>query len=605
MQRKKILLWTISSLVVLLAGVYAFKRSWPTGAAAATDQASTEPVTYLDQGWSKQVREGYYHISQGTTVMPYDIFLNLEAAGSQELFRSDANSERYGLTPDPVDPKWNPDGLPVGVTKTVTTEGPWKGEEAGINCAACHNTELFYQGKRVRIDGGVGNHFDLEAYVYALDDAVQETLTNSGKFDRLAARLGASSTDAKAELRKRFESTADRIHQFRTRVLLTPYPWGPSRMDAIGLIVARVTSVAPDIPQNWSAPLAPTKPPFLWNSPQGSWTQWRGVQQDPIDRNLVETMGVFLSMNLTAKSPQEGLFDSNARLKNLEEIEDWLNHLAPPKWPEEVFGKIDRAKAAKGKELFAKDCAVCHNSYPYTWTEANKYGKRFLEVGLVPQSYVGTDRMQFEDIRPLVQTAHLAPYLPGPLKDKPLIPGGYFYYGVQESILHVALSKINQTPEEAVKMHGYRELPVPRPSEVPRYKAAPREGVWATPPFMHNGSVPNLYEMLVPAAQRTKKFYLGRDFDPVKVGVDTSGKSGTYMVDTSLVGSSNGGHSFENAPLGNGVIGPLLTDEERWAIVEYLKSIPENAGQVTPFGGPPNAVTGHAEWAQQPEAPHK
>jgi hypothetical protein len=605
MQRKKILLWTISSLVVLLAAVHAFKRSWPAGAAAATDQASTEPVTYLDQGWSKQVREGYYHISQGTTVMPYDIFLNLEAAGSQELFRSDANSERYGLTPDPVDPKWNPDGLPVGVTKTVTTEGPWKGEEAGINCAACHNTELFYQGKRVRIDGGVGNHFDLEAYVYALDDAVQETLTNSGKFDRLAARLGASSTDAKAELRKRFESTADRIHQFRTRVLLTPYPWGPSRMDAIGLIVARVTSVAPDIPQNWSAPLAPTKPPFLWNSPQGSWTQWRGVQQDPIDRNLVETMGVFMSMNLTAKSPQEGLFDSNARLKNLEEIEDWLNHLAPPKWPEEVFGKIDRAKAAKGKELFAKDCAVCHNSYPYTWTEANKYGKRFLEVGLVPQSYVGTDRMQFEDIRPLVQTAHLAPYLPGPLKDKPLIPGGYFYYGVQESILHVALSKINQTPEEAVKMHGYRELPVPRPSEVPRYKAAPREGVWATPPFMHNGSVPNLYEMLVPAAQRTKKFYLGRDFDPVKVGVDTSGKSGTYMVDTSLVGSSNSGHSFENAPLGNGVIGPLLTDEERWAIVEYLKSIPENAGQVTPFGGPPNAVTGHAKWAQQPEAPHK
>jgi hypothetical protein len=35
-------------------------------------------------------------------------------------------------------------------------------------------------------------------------------------------------------------------------------------------------------------------------------------------------------------------------------------------------------------------------------------------------------------------------------------------------------------------MHGYRELPVPRPSEVPHYKAAPRDGVWTTPPFMHN-----------------------------------------------------------------------------------------------------------------------
>jgi hypothetical protein len=111
--------------------------------------------------------------------------------------------------------------------------------------------------------------------------------------------------------------------------------------------------------------------------------------------------------------------------------------------------------------------------------------------------------------------------------------------------------------------------------------------------------------MLVPAAQRTKKFYLGREFDPIKVGVDTSGNSGTYMVDTALVGSSNSGHSFENGPRGNGIIGPLLTDQERWAIVEYLKSIPENAGQVTPFGGPPNAATGHAKWAQQPEAPPK
>jgi hypothetical protein len=594
----KSVIWPVVALVVLISGVLAygvFRHD------SGTPQTSYDKVIYLDQGWSKEVREGYYHISQGTTVMPYDIFLKLEAAGSQELFRSDANSERYGLTPDPADPQWNPDGLPIGLGKTVTAEGPWKGEDVGINCATCHNTELFYKGKRVRIDGGVGNHFDLEAYVFALDDAVQETLKDSAKFDRLAARMGASSADAKSDLHKRFESNADRIHSFRTHVLLTPYPWGPSRMDAIALIVDRVTSTAPEIPQNWSAALAPTKPPFLWNSPQGTWTQWRGVQQDPISRNLIETMGVFMSMDLTANSPKEGLYDSNARLKNLEQIEDWLNNLAPPKWPEEAFGKIDRAKAAEGKTLFASHCAECHNSYPYTWTEPNKFGKRFLEVGLVPQSYVGTDRMQFEDIRPFVQTAHLAPYLPGPLKDKALIPGGYLYYGLSGSILDVALGKINQTGDEAVKMHGYRELPVPSPSPVPHYKAAPREGVWATPPFMHNGSVPNLYEMLIPAAQRTKKFYLGRDFDPVKVGVDTSGKSGTYQIDTSLVGSSNAGHSFENGPLGNGIIGPLLTDQERWAIVEYLKSIPENAGQVTPFGGPSNAVAGHAKWAEQPK----
>ena len=51
--------------------------------------------------------------------MSYDIFLNLEVAGSQELFRSDANSDRYGLITQPANPRTNPDGLPIGLSKTV------------------------------------------------------------------------------------------------------------------------------------------------------------------------------------------------------------------------------------------------------------------------------------------------------------------------------------------------------------------------------------------------------------------------------------------------------------------------------------------------------
>jgi hypothetical protein len=105
--------------------------------------------------------------------------------------------------------------------------------------------------------------------------------------------------------------------------------------------------------------------------------------------------------------------------------------------------------------------------------------------------------------------------------------------------------------------------------------------------------------MLIPAKERTKKFYVGREFDPVKVGLDTSGKTGTFVLDTSLRGNSNAGHSFENGPRGNGIIGPLLTDPQRWALVEYLKSIPEEAGRVTPFGGPPNAVKGTSPWIRE------
>ena len=75
------------------------------------------------------------------------------------------------------------------------------------------------------------------------------------------------------------------------------------------------------------------------------------------------------------------------------------------------------------------------------------------------------------------------------------------------------------------------------------------------------------------------------------MGLDTSTSSGAFLLDTTLPGNSNAGHSFEDGPRGNGVIGPLLTDEQRWELVEYLKSIPEEPGRVTPVqpGGPPMA----------------
>lgn len=588
----KILVIAVTGFLAAGAFAYYFARR---SAVISVPRGPDEPVIYLDQAWSQEDRNTFYWIPQGTSMMSYDIFLNLELADSTEFFRSDANMERYGLIPSPPDPKGNPDGLPIGVTKQETKEGRWKGVEAGINCAACHDSELHYRGKRIRIDGDVATHFDIQAFFHCADDAMQATLRDSAKFDRLAARIGASSADAKKELRERFENNAERIHYYTSRIMVPPHDWGPGRMDALNLIANRKFTIAMKVPENWFPALAPAKPPFLWNAPQGSWTQWSGLGSDPIVRNYGETQGVYMPMDLTSKTPEEGLFDSNAHLLNLQKIEEMLNRLAPPKWPEELLGKIDRAKAAKGKELFAQHCAGCHNSYPYTWTEPNKYGKRFIEVGIVPQSYVGTDPKQFEDFQPYVLTAQLAPYLPEPFKGKAIVPTPVLGVTISKALLETAEKKLNLTPEQELKLHGYRELPGPHPPER-SYKAAPRDGIWAEPPYLHNGSVPNLYEMLIPAKERTKKFYVGRDFDPVKVGIDTSGNSGKFLVDTTLDGNSNAGHSFENAPLGNGVIGPLLTDEERWELVEYLKSIPEEAGRVTPFGGPKDAKSGHVQW---------
>ena len=213
----------------------------------AVAQSPGDNVTYLDQAWPQADRDWYYHFSQGSAVISYDIFLNLELADSQELFRSDTNSERYGLITDAANPQSNPDGLPIGLSKTVIAGPPrWKGEETGefvgLNCAACHEGQLNYKGKHIRIEGGVGNTFDMMGYIYALDDAMQATLNDAAKFDRLAARLGASSPDAKGKLRARFESEAAKVHEYRTRNLVTPTIWGPSRIDAIALIVNRMTA---------------------------------------------------------------------------------------------------------------------------------------------------------------------------------------------------------------------------------------------------------------------------------------------------------------------------------------------------------------------------
>ena len=200
--------------------------------ASAMAQSPSGDAIHLNQAWSQDDREWYYHFSQGSAVISYDIFLNLEAAGGQDLIRSDANSVRYGLIPEAAN-QFNPDALPIGIAKTtiVTPLKGWPaGDYAAVTCAACHEGEWDYKGKRVLIDGGTGNRIELIPYVQALDDALQATLSNSAKFDRLAARLGATSPDAKDKLRKRIESEAERVHIFRTRTTVLPFAWGPGRM---------------------------------------------------------------------------------------------------------------------------------------------------------------------------------------------------------------------------------------------------------------------------------------------------------------------------------------------------------------------------------------
>ena len=117
---------------------------------------------------------------------------------------------------------------------------------------------------------------------------------------------------------------------------------------------------------------------------------------------------------------------------------------------------------------------------------------------------------------------------------------------------------------------------------VPHYRARPLDGVWATAPYLHNGSVPTLHAMLVPQNERPKSFCVGtRQFDPKDVGLKmepTPCATGLTTFDATELGNSNLGHSFEGTETEirrrpRGVIGPALTPEQRDSLVEYLKTL--------------------------------
>ena len=98
--------------------------------------------------------------------------------------------------------------------------------------------------------------------------------------------------------------------------------------------------------------------------------------------------------------------------------------------------------------------------------------------------------------------------------------------------------------------------------------------IWATAPFLDSGSVPNLHEILSPVDKRSENFFLGsRLFDPKKVGYGPGRIEGGFELDTTKPGNSNKGHEFKDGPRGGGVIGRLLQQDEREALIEYLKSL--------------------------------
>lgn len=201
------------------------------------------------------------------------------------------------------------------------------------------------------------------------------------------------------------------------------------------------------------------------------------------------------------------------------DIDAYLKSIQPPKYP----FTIDEARAHRGESVFAKTCAKCHGTYG----EAPTYPSK-----IVPIDVIGTDPERLNG----VSDKFVAHYNATWFADRPV-------------------------DEEAVG-----------------YQAPPLDGVWATAPYLHNGSVPTLYQILK-SSDRPAKFRRppSTDFehyDMTKVGWKNEPIVGTpdpkpsatdarFLFDSARWGLSNKGHIF----------GDKLSEDERMDVIEYLKTL--------------------------------
>jgi hypothetical protein len=548
-------------------------------------------IVYLNQGWTANDRAEFYWAPQGSALLSYDIYMALKDPATNIAINAASTTDQFGFLREYNNHPKNPDGLPIGIARSEVKEGPFKGDYIGLTCAACHTNEIEYNGKFIRIDGGNSTAIQLTPWLKLVSASLDHAQSNKEAFQELLATISKTKKVDEKDLRKRLDEDAEFVKNWLNKGLFSKNEAGPGRADAFGGINNAFLGIHTEIWENIKATNAPVKPPFLWNSSHSAWVEWSGVSNNPLQRNYSEALGVFARYDLTPKADPKNLDITTVDARWLFKIEQMIRKLAPPQWPEDIFGKIDQAKAARGAILFQQNCAKCHSTYPHRWSDELAMGKRMIENTIVPQHKIGTDPENLNsaalDTNAIVFTKHLKSFFNGKEKVTPTA----FFQVAEGAMMKRSLQSQQFTEAEILDAFGYHTTEQLMYEKPPfnSYKAAPRDGSWAIGPFLHNGSVPTIYELLSPAKERTTTFYTNTVFDPVNVGLCLGAKSGKFLLDTRLEGNSNAGHSFENGK-GPGIIGRLFTKEERYEIIEYLKSIPTSPAQVTPYGGPANPV---------------
>lgn len=529
-------------LALILSGVIAFALAGAPAHGAFRTSAGFDLAQVPK--WSHADLDFFLHGSMSTEVVP-ERALQAFIAIYPDLFPS-KDLSNFGLLPDAAA------GWPVGISRRDVPHLAGL-TSIGINCAACHvgEIDLGANTRPVRVLG-MTSHFNAEAFFGAVVVATFRTSdpANMKRFleNYLVASDPAGGTKTQGLLATEWDRQENKIIE-----VIASDPFGSKdvepgalhdiaavdvRLDGklvegglqLGPLVrslvklfhnVRASLHVPDQPPdkappasgpgrndafgllsaalfNEPQPYAPVKYGLVWNLEHRHWVHWDGNTQSPLGRNLLASLG--LGAPLIGKH-------GDLNFADVQRQTDLGERIRAPRYPLAVSVGVARAGARHFKAL----CAACHDG-----PESDRRLHAVDEVGTEPQ-------------RAQLFSQH------------------------QADLFNAFLS--------GLEVDGYKPSTTPGLRSTQKYWAPSLAGVWARSPYLHNGSVRTLSQLLTPPAARAKSFHRGSHvYDPTQMGY-TDG--GGYILDTTSPGNSNAGHDY----------GTDLTDAQKRELIEYLKTL--------------------------------
>jgi hypothetical protein len=395
--------------------------------------------------------------------------------------------------------------MPIGLSK-VTVGFP----RVGINCAFCHTASyrLRADDPPVLVPAGPSHQTAPQAYFRFLFAAASDPRFNA------SAIMGEIAKNTRLPLMDRLlmrfalipgtRRALRRARDEQDTWMRTRPDWGPGRIDPFNPVKFRMLGLPVDGTIG-NSDMVP-----VWNiRRRAGWAyHWDGLSDSLREVVISSALGDGASTTWVDRDMARWDNTEPGTKSSLRRVTDYMLASSAPRFPVPV----DTALASQGATIYQAQCAACHT------TAGPRAGT------IVPVDEVGTDRHRLDMWTKAAAAAYNA-YGEGHTWD---------------------FSGFRSTTGYVPPLH---------------------DGLWLRGPYLHNGSVPTLADLLSPPAERPARFWRGYDvIDAVRVGFVSTGPEAERVgvaYDTSAPGNSNAGHAY----------GTTLSADEKRALLEYLKTL--------------------------------